>query len=470
MNKGAGSNRKGVLCRRVKGRRYFDLADPAGKDGVIWLRYMVGGKLFEKSLGTRDIKEARKKQTVIMRPIEMASEEEVLELTQAKLEGIRKKSIQLSEQENPPLRIADAWEAFCRSLERDDVSEGTQQRNFSYWNRFSIWIQQKHPSVEFMRDVTAKMGQEYAAALHARNISSGTFNKQVCFLRRFFRLLAAEGNVEENPFARISTKRLRTNARRELTIAELTMILGEAEGDLRTLLHVGTFTGLRLGDCCTLKWGEVDMDRGVIRRVQNKTASRHQKPVLIGIPAALHAELSRTPPQKRRGFVLKKYAELYTYRNSRGVATKQARITRQIQAHFEKCGIQTLKEGTGVVVDPETGKKVSTGKRAVVEVGFHSLRHTFVSLHAERGTPQAVVQAVVGHGSPAMTAHYTHIGEETARQVAGVLTLGDSKAEEAIDDIQQKLGKIRELASRITGKRNEAVKAELLEMLNDGEG
>jgi hypothetical protein len=32
----------------------------------------------------------------------------------------------------------------------------------------------------------------------------------------------------------------------------------------------------------------------------------------------------------------------------------------------------------------------------------------------EKGTPMAVVQSVIGHGSPAMTSHYTHIGENAA--------------------------------------------------------
>jgi len=34
-----------------------------------------------------------------------------------------------------------------------------------------------------------------------------------------------------------------------------------------------------------------------------------------------------------------------------------------------------------------------------------------------------MIQANVGHSNPAMTAHYTHVNEEAARQVAGVLTL-----------------------------------------------
>ena len=37
------------------------------------------------------------------------------------------------------------------------------------------------------------------------------------------------------------------------------------------------------------------------------------------------------------------------------------------------------------------------------------------------GTPQAVIQANVGHSSPAMTAHYTHTSPEAARRVAGAL-------------------------------------------------
>ena len=94
-------------------------------------------------------------------------------------------------------------------------------------------------------------------------------------------------------------------------------------------------------------------------------------------------------------------------------------ITKQIRKHFEACGIQCHKDGTGKKVIG--GEVIKTGKRAVVEVGFHSLRHTYVSLHAERGTPAAIIQGNVGHGSPAMTAHYTHISDSAAVEVAQVL-------------------------------------------------
>ena len=51
------------------------------------------------------------------------------------------------------------------------------------------------------------------------------------------------------------------NSRRELTIDELRKVCQTATGELRTLLALGIYSGLRLGDCATLRWGEVDLPR-----------------------------------------------------------------------------------------------------------------------------------------------------------------------------------------------------------------
>ena len=73
----------------------------------------------------------------------------------------------------------------------------------------------------------------------------------------------------------------------------------------------------------------------------------------------------------------------------------------------------------------------------MVEVGFHSLRHTYVSLHAERGTPAAIIQGNVGHGSPAMTEHYTHISDAAAVEVAKVLDFTDTDRTESPQEPQR---------------------------------
>ena len=133
-------------------------------------------------------------------------------------------------------------------------------------------------------------------------------------------------------------------------------------------------------------------------------------------------------------------------------------VTDMVQRHFKACGITLHKPGTG-----------KDGKRAVIEVGFHSLRHTFVSLCRESNAPLAVVECIVGHSSPAMTRHYTHVGELAAGRAVALLPSVMSEATPGAD----KTGARRNLARRAsypqkyerrrTGKRK---KAEALAMLD----
>jgi integrase len=51
-----------------------------------------------------------------------------------------------------------------------------------------------------------------------------------------------------------------------------------------------------------------------------------------------------------------------------------------------------------------------SGRRAGLELSFHCLRHTAVSLLKDAGVPDSVVMALVGHESAAMSHRYTHVG------------------------------------------------------------
>ena len=439
--------------------------------GVFYLEYRAGGKRTRERLTDQDgvpvktLRAAEKERVRIMAPFAPGDAVEHLKAIQAKLATAEQEHVRAIDEANPPLNITDAWAAYLSSTERPDTGEATLKYYAGYWERFRLWLLDHAPDARYLRDITSKTAKDYATALGGDSVSPNTYNKHTGFLRLFFRVLEEPGRMQENPFERIRKKKLKTNVRRELTIAELKEILEAASGDLQTLLYLGTFTGLRLGDCCTLKWGEVDLDRGTIRRIPNKTA-KSGKPVLIGIPAALHEKLSATPKTKRKGYVLSRIADLYTYRNASGKPTRQPDISNEIQQIFTDCEIQTHKEGTGkdahaaALAEWEVGGKKGAKpiyKRAVVEVGFHSLRHTYVSMHAEAGTPQAMIQANVGHSNPAMTAHYTHIGEGAALEAAKVLTLNEPEPTDRVVPPW-----IEELAKTMTAENWEEIKAELI--------
>jgi integrase len=311
----------------------------------------------------------------------------------------------------------------------------------------------KHPEFLTLREVSKEIAEDYAASLDHGLFSPNTYNKHLNALTLVFRVVKLKAKLTSNPWEDIPRKHLVPHSRRELTVDELKTVCQKAEGELRTLLAPGVFSGMRLGDCATLRWAEVDLARGMIRRIPNKTARRSGKTVIVPIHPDLLAMLAATPAKGRGEYVLPETAALYTHR--------LGAVTDLVQAHFKACGIKVWKPGTG----PESKDE----KRAVIDVGFHSLRHTFVSICRESNVPLAVVESIVGHSNPAMTRHYTHVGEGAARLAVAALpsVMGGSTAVAATigEGAEAALGRVRSLLQTMEPGNWEAKRAEALALL-----
>ena len=341
------------------------------------------------------IEAARAARDEFMRPFTAGTETKVLEELSAKLQGRKAELAQWEDEQHPALAIRQAWTEFLASPNRPDSGKSTLRQYEFQWQAFADYMAEKHAGKPALRDVTKELAEEYASTLNHGRFSPSTYNKHLNLLALVFRVVKHKAKLAGNPWEEIQRKRLVTNSRRELTIDELRKTCLVATGELRTLLAIGLYSGLRLGDCATLRWGEVDLPRQMIRRIPNKTARRNPKPVIVPIHPVLGDMLAATPLDERKDYVLPGIAGQYLHRTDS--------VTDLVQNHFKACGITLHKPGTG-----------KDGKRAVIEVGFHSLRHTFVSLCRESNAPLAVVESIVGHSSPAMTRHYTHVGELAA--------------------------------------------------------
>jgi len=433
------------------------------RNGIYYVQWRVNGKLFMKSTRTRNRKDAQAERDRIMAPFVAGDESTVLQHVAATIEGRRAEIQRYEDEKNPPLSIDDVWEAYLAAPNRPDSGGSTLRQYKLQFGRFARWLAESHREVTVLRDVTPAIAHEFASHLQTSGLSPNTFNKYMNLLQLVFRVLKNRARLEENPWAGIQHKRLKGRARRELTIDELKAVCEAADGELRLLLALGIYSGLRLGDCATLRWGEVDLQRGIVRRVPNKVARRKNQPVHVPIHPELHGMLNAIPKSRRREYVLPGIAGEYNKRTDS--------VTDQVQKHFEKCGIRTHKPGTGVIeVRGKDGKTVKkhSGKRAVVEVGFHSLRHTFVSLCREANAPLAVVEAIVGHASPAMTRHYTHVSEAAAGAAVAALPDITGTAKPALPaggTITIPVATLRELAEGLTPENAVEVRAQLVELL-----
>ncbi len=412
------------MARTLKGRLF-----KRGKAGHFYLQYSINGVEFRPALKDEngkpitDEKKAIKAKDILLAPYKAKNDVQRKEMAVAALHGAEEKAAAaeaiVESIENPPLKIADAWESYVEALNRPQSGERTLKNYQGHFSAFCEWLNTQKQKPVYLKDITPELASKFAISLNKAGVSANTFNKYTSFLRLFFKVLAKPGQISSNPFHEdtITRRDLKTHSRRELSIDELKKILTEATGDMALLLGLGTFTGLRLGDCCTLRWNEIDLKNRVIKRIPNKTATKGE-PVLVGIPGPLYERLAEIPEEKRTDYILPEYAKAYLTKKK-----GSAYISNLIQEFIEKIGIQIHQPGTGITWTPDekTGELKRTGTRAIVEVGFHSLRHTYVSIHAMGGTPAAAIQDIVGHSNPAMTAHYTHINPEAARRFAGAL-------------------------------------------------
>ena len=419
----------------------------AGKKGNYYLRFKTNGKDCRIRLLNPDGKpittrpEAVKAAARFLRPIQETDRAEQLRILKNNLQDAEESAaIAEKELKNGKAAISNGWTLFmtcpsrpasCKRFPADQIPRHSTPGNYAgYYRQFTDWIRQHHPEIILLADITPDIANEFFLYLD-RITASGTFNKIIQFFKMFFNTLLEDEKIEcRNPFQKIRRKEQESNSRRPLTVEQIARLIQETSGEEKLLIAIGYFCGLRFGDCCTLLWNEIDLERGIIERIPRKTRhtrkNKDESAVKIGISPYLMQMLEQIPPEARTGYLLPEIGKAYDNGQS-------ANLTRRILRAFDRAGIQTHKAGTGripvtdengdPVIDKKTGKPKMTGSRAIVEIGFHSLRYSYISHNAERGTPAAVIQKNAGHSNPAMTEHYVKITDSAAVQYAAALSL-----------------------------------------------
>jgi len=376
------------------------------KRGRVWFARWQAGKtpdgkprIFTRTTRQTDKTKAQKCLAEFTADFLAESTEKTLERVAVRLGAARLERAE-KERARPALSIADGCENFLSGLEHATWGEHTETVYRGRVAAFLEWMKEHYPHVVEMRDFLPEHATEYMRGILQTGRSNKTFNEYRIFFARIWRAFEDDpkARLTGNPWKRIKALETRSHSRRELTVEELARVVSLLSGEMRSLFAVGIYTGLRLGDCACLEWGAIDLVRGFIQLIPRKT-EKHGTRVKIPISPVLARILEATPAGRRRGPVLPGIRAEYL-RDANAFSAK-------IQGVFKAAGIKTQAR-IGL-------------KRAAVEVGFHSLRHTFVSISANAGIPLAVVQSIVGHTNPHMTEHYFHVADHSLRAAADSL-------------------------------------------------
>lgn len=390
---------RGRLFTRGKSRRYY-------------LEFYINGQRRQQRLLDTDgqpitsLRKAKEARSRVLAPYRAEDDLQLRQHAWHALQDAETACVEAERAAKPKASIGQMWalrpwNTNRRGSTERALADRTVRDNASQWDKFVRWADTA--GLTCAEDVTAEQAIAFRDSLLAAGLTGNRINKVILCTRVMFEL----SGIEPNPFDGIRPRAHKPQGRRELTDDELAAVCQSAEGELRTLLAIGLYTGLRLGDACRLLWREILPDLSRIIREPNKTAHTGTE-LVIPVHAVLAAILSEIGEGERSGFVLPTIGPLYELNNG-------SRVAKLVHDHLTACGIQTHKDGTGG----------DTGKRAVVEVGFHSLRHSFVSLCARQGVPLHVVQSLCGHSSPEIQRLYLHTSTSDAERAIAALPAMD---------------------------------------------
>jgi integrase len=394
------------MGRRTTGTLYLR------ESGIYWLEYYCNGVRVRESMGTKNRKLAEKRRQEIIAPIQHGSRADKVRAIAMRVSGIEARQEEVAAKKNR-IPLAKLWGRFpyryaTRGAVRRELKPSVVAKTKSLWNAFLGWLEETGRKRDFANEVTPADAEAYSQHCRDSGLGARGHNCRIQACRTMLTL----AKVTPNPFANIK-KWMETNEHRDsLEIEDLDRILATAQGELRLLIVIGIFTGLRLGDAATLCWSDIRQGR-----IFKSTAKTGKEVSFILLPQ-LADELARVSRLVGdRGHILSEIAAKYK-KSPQSVSMAVRRL-------FESCHIEVI-------------EKAMPGRaRAVSRRGFHCLRTTFVSLCARSGIPVGAIAAWCGHSPEVNRVYQRWAGKTTdalfLRALAGVKTIPSVNSQHVID-------------------------------------
>jgi integrase len=156
---------------------------------------------------------------------------------------------------------------------------------------------------------------------------------------------------------------------------------------LQDLVMFAINTGLRLGEILNLKWEEVDLDNAVIKMLVRKNRR------MLEVP------LNDTAIAVVNGWFGLRKCEYVFYNPETGGPWK----------------------------DLWLGLKKACRKAGLVDVTWHTFRHTFASRLTRHGADLVTVKELLGHSSVSVTMRYAHTNRDAKKRAVGLIAGNGAK-------------------------------------------
>ncbi|MCL4180951.1 MAG: tyrosine-type recombinase/integrase [Verrucomicrobia bacterium] len=277
--------------------------------------------------------------------------------------------------------------------------------------RFVAFVQTAKPGIKEFVEVTPEIAKAFMDAEQVRGVSPSTWNYSLELLRTTFKRLHPQLPHGHNPFREFVTKAADTVSRVPFTPEELKAIQEACADDdfIRPVIITGMCTAMRRGDCCCLKWSDVDLKEGFISVKTSKTGEKVDIPIF----PLLQEELERTKAAgKASAYCFPEAAEMYL-RNADGISI---RVKAVLARAFERLETAGRKELPSPASPDEIRKKSLAHVAGLTPTSKAERMRTVLELYLAGKSIDAIVTET-GFGQGTVSAYLNEIQNGAAVQL-----------------------------------------------------
>jgi integrase len=224
-----------------------------------------------------------------------------------------------------------------------------------------------------IRNVTPRMIDEYKQS-RLDVIKPATINRTLAILRKMFNDAVRWGFLASSPMKTIRQLHEAEKGFNYYDEDEVRSFLPNCSDDFYQIACCAVYTGMRKGEMLALEWGDVDLERKLIRVERSGQGSTKSKKVrYVPINSGLLKVLRNLKSRKEGKLVFPDEKGKMRSTNFRWEMRKAAYVA----------GLKTIR--------------------------FHDLRHTFASNYVIKGGNIVSLKRILGHSTVNMTMRYAHL-------------------------------------------------------------
>lgn len=244
-------------------------------------------------------------------------------------------------------------------------------------------------------DLSEADARNFILAFTKDGAKATTVLRKIAAARAFCRFLQREERIIDNPFSLLKGPRKAKTLPRVLSAEDVARFLERPAIDFRegriseyaylqdcAMFEALYSTGCRISEMTSVKWGEIDFDRGTLIVTGKGSKDRL---VILGRPAlAALAELRKKTEELDPALA---EAKADVFRSNRLIRASSRFVERRMKRYLAEAGLPT-------------------------DVTPHKLRHSFATHLLDAGADLRSVQEMLGHASLSTTQIYTHVSVE----------------------------------------------------------